>query len=132
MNEATLKANTRLAREAWEHISKTKKPSVGSDGFCIYGGCGCAFSPAIRNHCMADELGDSAGFIIIRRSYLLFDWALNCEPVFSNEVQDSHDHIQHLLGDEFVQAFGSSLAKVCAKYAVPTPESLDKYLESKA
>lgn len=121
---ATDIANARLAKEALSHIRKTKQASrVPGGEKCLYGGTGCAFSPAIpeKSRKKADALKYGRASDVIYAG-LVFDWAKHCCPIFANDLQIQHDKNKDLSGDLFVKAFEAGLQVVCAEHDVEYPE----------
>ena len=113
-------ANQRLVDEAYAHVNSVGKPSVDKRGRCVYGGIGCAFSPAVlkehRDH-LAVKL-DAKDLIFHHQDKLQY-WARECDPSFANDVQSCHDVYSEC--KDFLTNFNFELKGLCNKHNYKFP-----------
>lgn len=126
MTPTQMKANTRLAQEAWDHLSYTGKKSTNEYGTCTYGGSGCAFFPALLPNFPKEIEGKSARDIISNTPQYLKAWARNCQTSFAAGVQCTHDNSP--AREEFLDMFAKRLRRTCNAYNVPVPKGCLDYI----
>lgn len=108
----TREANQRLINEAYAHISKTRRKSVDSEGACVYGGIGCAFSPAIRDEFIT--LCDVLTLVDMFNNFRVYlkPWARDCSLLLAVRVQKCHDNATDN-PDLFYGEFLLNLKRLC-------------------
>ena len=110
-------ANQRLVDEAYAHVNAVGKPSVDKRGRCVYGGVGCAFSPAVLDgfKSQADRIkgGNDASSLIKDSPHFLKDWAQKIDSGFAQYVQFCHDDNKH--SEDFLYYFNKGIRYLCDK-----------------
>lgn len=126
----TQKANQRLVREAWKHVSEVRKTSYihRKQGYreCTYSGCGCPLSVIIKkrfiDHVSKGAYTQKKGSPIAssllalnNSSVILKKWALSIDPCFADDLQSIHDGfvIHRYDTNKFVDYFFRRLNKLC-------------------
>lgn len=104
---------------AYLHVMKNGRPSIDSDGTCIYGGIGCAAAPFLK-----EELRDitAGGW-----RYLVMDGRVSrAHDRLIHKLQVAHDEAAYISrwsgsSPDFTANFAFRMAKVAEQYGLTIP-----------